>query len=105
MSACNYGMAWTYCRSEAEPGSTFCAHHQAESQRQRCWCGAPSSHQCCAASSFVCGAALCPEHECFYTACGMTGSYGNKHSERGFKQHEEWVKARALDGAKERENG
>lgn len=86
-NVCKFDRAWVgICGEPTIENSDFCEYHS----KQKCWCGAQATHECEVASTFVCGARLCPEHDCCYVAHGWTGSEGVKHSERGFQQHEEW---------------
>jgi len=84
---CRFDECWVgRCKAEAIEGSDFCPAHTG----QRCWCGAQASRNCDVASSLVCGAPTCDEHECRCVAHGFTGSEGSKHSEKGYKQYQEW---------------
>ena len=83
---CRFVRAWIGpCGKDAKEGE-FCGDHK----RERCWCGNQAYRECEVASSFVCGAPLCEEHECRDIAAGLTGSPEHKHSEVGFQQYEQW---------------
>lgn len=87
MGRCVYERAYVgQCAHEAN--GAVCLEHEAK----KCWCGAQAVRECSIASSFVCGAPLCADHDCHHTAAGMTGSYGAKHSEKGYEQYRQWLK-------------
>lgn len=87
MTECRFDECWVgTCNAEVVDGEDFCEKHLG----QKCWCGEQATRNCSIACSFVCGAPLCDEHECKCIAGGLTGSHGNKHSEKGYRQWEEW---------------
>ena len=85
---CGYRMAYIYqpCMRNRVPGETACEKHL----EKKCWCGEQAVKECSIASSFVCGAPLCADHECRNVAGGLTGSHGFKHSEKGHQQFLDW---------------
>jgi hypothetical protein len=88
MEECVYDKAYQgKCGSPATGTPPVCMEHL----NKKCWCGEPAVRECCVASSFVCGAPLCADHGCRLKAAGMTGSHGSYHSEKGHKQHEEFI--------------
>ncbi len=97
MTACGFRMAWTSpCRRDATARGVCDLHG-----KQKCWCGAQARKECSVASSLVCGNPTCDEHECQRVCAGMTGTYGAKHSKKGFAQFHKWQAKQALAAAKE----
>lgn len=84
---CPFDEAWMgRCGKELDKGIDFCPKHLG----QKCWCGEQAVKNCSMASSLVCGAPTCGEHECAHVSHGMTGSEGMKHNEKGHAQWETW---------------